>query len=68
MVSWAVDCDPVPTDAGSWPNARLTVSSFLSESLVVEIVNVFELSVSAKVRGVPSIQKRYSRRTQRYPV
>ena len=52
MVSVAVDCVPVPTAAGSWPNARLTVSSLRSESFVVDIVNVLVLLPDAKLTVV----------------
>ena len=52
MVTCAVDCVPVPTAAGSVPNARLTVSSLRSESLVVDIEKVFVLSPDPKLTVV----------------
>ena len=48
MVSVAVEGDAVPTAGGSEPKDRLTVSSLRSESSVVEMVNVWDVSVSAK--------------------
>ena len=44
MVSVAVDGDPVPNGGLREPKDRLTVSSSLSESSVVEMVNDLELS------------------------
>jgi hypothetical protein len=56
MVSAAVLCEPVPTAGGSVPKLRLTFSSSLSESLMVEIVNVLLLSPEAKLSGVPDTE------------
>ncbi len=53
MVSVAVDCVPVPTAAGSVPNRMLTVSSLRSESFVVDMENVFDVSPEAKLKGLP---------------
>ena len=52
MVSVAVDCDPVPTDAGSWPKLIDSVSWSWSASLNVEIVKVLDVSPEAKLTAV----------------